>query len=932
MNGPTRTSAFDRPGSVGAGRHKSADIYDELDQFVDAEPPVWGPAHQTPASARSAGSPAEQGDGDSDPAADPYSDRDPSLERDPYAERDPATGQRRDDRRFDQALAGARDGASFGFARPAARGRDDEAGNGRHDDPYARPQSDPEPGFSREGGDRRARFSQRLNEELERPRPRQERSDPTLSGADEQRQARSPEPRSPEQRPSDELRAREAARIRRELDAGSALDAPGAAPPRGLMRSPAGAAQPGTPVRAASTSHNAAAPHAAGQTTPVQNALGESASAQDPRDWRRSRNGAEASAPPPAAEPDEPPADALDWELGHAISEIINGRAYGNQAAQPSTARLAAEAASEAVSRSLALPGNEGGPAIASPVPDAPPHRPSILDRPEPPIDAEDFHVFDDEDEAVPSPTIAGSEPDASDAVDAPAPAAGPPRSRATPVAADIPLAAARAATQRDGGSYRETAPVPPAARGPVNPKIDLSAKRTKPIPSFRFDRREDEADPFPAAPPDLDDPLAPVFLTDARGALKDQRSNAYTQYGEEDAFEEFGGEALEFEDADDRFDDDLPPSLARASQRVRGHRRGGAKRGIAVAVGSLAAVIVAGIGGFSLIGGDSAPSGEPPVIVADARDVKTRPAEEESTARPDISERIALGDEDRLVVPDPVRIGPQEAPPSPVPETETRSVRTVTVLPDGSILRPGEGGGRTRSTTTGGQDGTLPQGAAQGASSGSARSARSDPSFDVAANTAVRTIESDARDETLDGPGTNSFGSSSPGLAADDAAADFPTADEEGDAFAPAGDGTDVDGFDTGSQGADAAGAAANVPTPRPAPARPAPGRTVQTARATPAATSPVQTQAQPAAASFPWAVQLASRRERASAEASFRTLQQRFPSILGSATPMIAAANVGDQGVFYRVRVGTNSFGEANSLCERLKNAGADCFVGRN
>ena len=93
MNGPTRTSAFDRPGSVGAGRHKSADIYDELDQFVDAEPPVWGPAHQAPASARSAGSPAEQGDDDRDPAADPYSDRDPALERDPYAERDPATGQ-----------------------------------------------------------------------------------------------------------------------------------------------------------------------------------------------------------------------------------------------------------------------------------------------------------------------------------------------------------------------------------------------------------------------------------------------------------------------------------------------------------------------------------------------------------------------------------------------------------------------------------------------------------------------------------------------------------------------------------------------------------------------------------------------------------------------------------------------------------------------
>ena len=44
------------------------------------------------------------------------------------------------------------------------------------------------------------------------------------------------------------------------------------------------------------------------------------------------------------------------------------------------------------------------------------------------------------------------------------------------------------------------------------------------------------------------------------------------------------------------------------------------------------------------------------------------------------------------------------------------------------------------------------------------------------------------------------------------------------------------------------------------------------------------------------------------------------------------ILQANVAGRGVFYRVRICANSRAEAANLCQRLKSAGADCFIGRN
>ena len=80
------------------------------------------------------------------------------------------------------------------------------------------------------------------------------------------------------------------------------------------------------------------------------------------------------------------------------------------------------------------------------------------------------------------------------------------------------------------------------------------------------------------------------------------------------------------------------------------------------------------------------------------------------------------------------------------------------------------------------------------------------------------------------------------------------------------------------------------------------------------------------------PWSVQVSSQRSRADAQTAFRGLQERYGSILGNVTPLIVAADVPGRGRFYRVRVPAASQREAATLCQRLKSAGADCFVGRN
>lgn len=125
-------------------------------------------------------------------------------------------------------------------------------------------------------------------------------------------------------------------------------------------------------------------------------------------------------------------------------------------------------------------------------------------------------------------------------------------------------------------------------------------------------------------------------------------------------------------------------------------------------------------------------------------------------------------------------------------------------------------------------------------------------------------------------------------------------------------------------------------TPSPRPKP-RP----TTRVAAAEPAANTaaaPARPQipapARNAAASATlegFAVQVASHRQQAEAVAAFADLQQRYPNLISGYQPLIQRADLGERGIFYRLRIGpVADKGAADQLCASLKSAGLPgCLV---
>jgi cell division septation protein DedD len=78
---------------------------------------------------------------------------------------------------------------------------------------------------------------------------------------------------------------------------------------------------------------------------------------------------------------------------------------------------------------------------------------------------------------------------------------------------------------------------------------------------------------------------------------------------------------------------------------------------------------------------------------------------------------------------------------------------------------------------------------------------------------------------------------------------------------------------------------------------------------------------------------VQVASQKNEADAQASYRALQGKYPAVLGSRSPVIKRADLGDKGVYYRAMIGPfGSADEATQFCGNLKTAGGQCVVQRN
>lgn len=80
-------------------------------------------------------------------------------------------------------------------------------------------------------------------------------------------------------------------------------------------------------------------------------------------------------------------------------------------------------------------------------------------------------------------------------------------------------------------------------------------------------------------------------------------------------------------------------------------------------------------------------------------------------------------------------------------------------------------------------------------------------------------------------------------------------------------------------------------------------------------------------------YVVQVSAQKTEGDAQASYRSLQQKYPAVLAGREASIRRADLGDKGVYYRAQVGpfTNA-ASANQFCDSLKSAGGQCIVQKN
>jgi cell division septation protein DedD len=77
---------------------------------------------------------------------------------------------------------------------------------------------------------------------------------------------------------------------------------------------------------------------------------------------------------------------------------------------------------------------------------------------------------------------------------------------------------------------------------------------------------------------------------------------------------------------------------------------------------------------------------------------------------------------------------------------------------------------------------------------------------------------------------------------------------------------------------------------------------------------------------------IQLLSVKDEAGARGAWAKLQRKYPALLGGEALNLQQADLGERGIYYRVRTGAfDSKAGANALCGKLKAAGQDCIVRR-
>ena len=178
------------------------------------------------------------------------------------------------------------------------------------------------------------------------------------------------------------------------------------------------------------------------------------------------------------------------------------------------------------------------------------------------------------------------------------------------------------------------------------------------------------------------------------------------------------------------------------------------------------------------------------------------------------------------------------------------------------------------------------------------------------------------------------------------------PATTEPGNAPAPAGAASEPKKVRTvtirpeGGEPADAAPAPAAAASRAAVPGTPAPARTARPAAPTSSGSEPQSTapraaparsqtalSAPPVRSESGFFVQLSAQKSQDDAQASFRAMQAKYPSVLSGRQPIIRRKEQPGKGVYFGAQVGPfASREEATQLCEELKAAGGSCFVQRN
>lgn len=331
---------------------------------------------------------------------------------------------------------------------------------------------------------------------------------------------------------------------------------------------------------------------------------------------------------------------------------------------------------------------------------------------------------------------------------------------------------------------------------------------------------------------------------------------------------------------------------------------------------------IVALIGGvyFTFFSGPPAP-GEAPVLTADAQPLKeeaaptnTETAASDSVVFNEIEGNTASPEDEALVSRDQTggasgaEVAEVLAPEEGEMELVNRPVRTVTVRPDGTIVQAEDSVAGSNVLPVDRPDvPAVPN-----------STLTSDPIGEAIAQAmageAVATAEAPEQVASLNATAAPAVEATTEEPAVETPAAEDPNAPTP----IPRPAGLTASGEATAS----------SVETPTAASAAP----TVSTAE-TALASAPTQTQtAAPAAAATAepaaW-VQLASQRSEEVAQAGVAELQAAYGTLFGGAQLEVSRVDLGERGIYYRVRLPQPSLADANTVCSAIQAQGGDCFV---